>query len=113
MNISAMEWARAQTSLSILEKSVLMLLASLADDELFVEGQPQHAIAAMANCSRSAANCALKHLAICGRIGVVQVMGEDGRRMPCAYLLNCAEEKMSGRIAAERLLHCRNRRKAA
>jgi hypothetical protein len=102
MNIKAIEWARAQTSLSILEKSILMLLASLADDYRFVEGQSQQAIADMVGCSRSSANRALNALARGGRIRMATFLVNADGQLPCIYLLNCADAPSSNRIAAGR-----------
>ncbi|WP_370125893.1 helix-turn-helix domain-containing protein [Bradyrhizobium ottawaense] len=113
MNAKAMEWAHAQTSLSILQKSILIHLASLADSGMFVEGQSQQALATLVGCSRSAANRALNNLARLGRIRIHRILGRDGQ-MPCAYFLNCPGEKMSGESGSERILRWnKDRRKAA
>ena len=115
MNVEAMEWARAQTSLSILQKSILAFLASIANDGMLVESESQKAIASAVGCSRSAANRALRALELRGRIGIVRFFGVDDGQLPCAYVLNCAEEEMSEGFAFHLLMewHRRNRRRAA
>lgn len=62
MNATAVEWARAQTSLSILEKSTLLVLASMADNHRTVMHLPQRQIAELVGCSRQAVNRALRKL---------------------------------------------------
>lgn len=106
MNSKAMEWALAQTSLSMVQKSVLVMLASRADNNMLVVRQSQQTIADLVGCSRSAANRALKILDARGRIGKVGIFDDKGGRLASGYLLNCAEEKMSKEIAGHRFLRC-------
>ncbi|BCA06256.1 DNA-binding MarR family transcriptional regulator [Bradyrhizobium japonicum] len=85
MNVTALEWARAQKPLSILEKSVLLVLASLADDHEIVAGQSQRDIAEFVGCSRQAANRALRNLATEQLICNIRDVGDSGRSF---YFLN-------------------------
>lgn len=90
MNVIAMKWACAQTSLSILEKSILMTLASLANDTMFIAGRSQKEIAKLVGCSRESANRALRSLTLLGRIGVVGTVGGDGQIPLKIYALKCS-----------------------
>jgi predicted transcriptional regulator len=112
MNAKAMEWALAQTSLSILQKSILINLASEANDDMLVIWRSQGAIATSVGCSRPAANRALNDLALLGRIRKVRI-SRPGGQMPCAYVLNCVEEEMSVEIAAHDLLDWHRRKRSA
>jgi hypothetical protein len=114
MNAIALTWARSQSSVSILEKSILLVLASLADQDMFIEDRSQQEIATLVGCSRQSANRALANLALGGRIAIVRTADHLGAWGPCIYLLNCAEVEMSVPFAAEKVLaRNRGRREAA
>lgn len=88
MNETAILWARAQTSLSLVEKSILLHLALLSDEAFKVAEKSQRAIAKLTGCTRQAANKALGNLEGCGLVSVVQQFRDDGGQMPCLYVLN-------------------------
>ena len=87
MNATAVSWADTQSSLSILEKSVLLHLAVLADGACQVRHSSQRALATSIGCSRVAVNRALANLEARGLIVVKQQFDGDGAQLPCLYCL--------------------------
>lgn len=103
MNVSAILWARAQISLSILEKAVLLNLAMVADDA-FQVNRAQRAIAASVGCSRVATNRALSRLEARALISIRQQFNDDGGQIPCVYVLEKPRDRFnSPSIASETL----------
>lgn len=94
MNVSAVLWARAQITLSILEKSVLLHLALVAD-EAFQINRAQRAIAASVGCSRAAVNKALSSLEAGGLISIKQQFSRDGGRIACVYVLKKPRDRFN------------------
>jgi CRP-like cAMP-binding protein len=88
MNVTAILWARTQTSLSLVEKSILLHLASFADEAFKVAEKSQQAIAKLTGCTRAAANKALGNLEGTGLISVVQQFRDDGGQLACLYVLH-------------------------
>jgi biotin operon repressor len=85
MNVTAILWADAQISLSILQKSVLLHLAVLADEAFQVRHSSQRILATVVGCSREAVNKALGNLKARGLIFIAQQFDNDGAQLPCVH----------------------------
>lgn len=88
MNATAILWAEAQTSLSILEKSILLHLAVLADEAFQVRHSSQRVLAKFIGCSREAINKALGSLRTRGLIVIKHQFDVDGTQLPSVYGLS-------------------------